>query len=505
MNPKISIHLKRMFSKPWQVILAAIFIFLPLIFIGTHTSHDWGDDFAQYIHQAVNVVNGIPQSETGYIYNDLNPGIGPKAYTMGFPFLLAPVYAVAGNNIESFIILISLLYIVLGVLIIVFYRRYFSWITALVLAIVFMYNPQMILFKSEVMSDIPFTALLVLNFILYHKLKPGNLKQIFILALLTGFLLTLRPVGIVFMAAILTEQFVFFIRRKIKIKDFLIIVGPIILIPVLVYYIINVSIFKIPSGGGLHDYLIFFDPAILFNTISENLAHYAEALRYLYVPQSGILMGFSLVLGSVMVTMTVTGFLKRMLQGPEAVEWFTVFYMIVLLGYHYSNSATRLMIPLGFLFLFYATTGLKTNHLLPGVPARKKTIAIGIMIMILYVPGIINISRSYGNTVEGPQKLTAVETFEYINKNVPAEAVVVFAKPRALALYAGCQSVADPQTPDPTQVHKQVIEANASYILIYNKLTNEEMQRYTRVMQSRLTKLFENKDFVLYRINPVSR
>ena len=505
MEGNTMLRLKTIFSKPRTVLIAAAILFLPLLFLGTQNSHDWGDDFAQYIHQAGNIVQGIPQSETGYIYSEMNPTIGPKAYPMGFPLLLSPIYALKGNKIDAFIKLVSLFYFLLGLLIIVFLKHHFSLITAFVLSIIFMYNPQMVLFKREVMSDIPFAALLVLNFILYQKTKSGNIKQFVILAFTTGFMLTIRPAGIVFMMAVLMEQFLFLIRRKINVKDFIISAGVISLIPLLVYYLINISIFKIPSGGGLHDYLLLFDPAILFNTITENLAHYMEALRYLYIPQAGILMGFSLILGSVMVTLTVIGFLKRLLQGPEMIEWFFIFYIFMLLGYHYNNSATRLMVPLGFLILFYAATGFKTVQFLLLVPSWKKAVAIGILIMVLFTPGLIDIARSGGFTLDGPQQKTAVEAFKYISKNIPSDSVVVFAKPRALALYGGCRSLADPRTSDPTMMHNQITKANAAYLLFCKQLTDELMYRYSRVMQNRLTKEFENKDFVLYKINPVSR
>ncbi len=500
-----TIHrLKNIFSKPRSVLVAAAILFLPLLFIGTHNSHDWGDDFAQYIHQAGNIVQGIPQSETGYVYNEMNPSIGPQAYPMGFPLLLAPVYKLAGNSIGAFIILISLLYIVLGLLMIVFYRQYFSWITALVLAMIFMYNPSLVIFKSEVMSDIPFTALLVLNFILYQKSKPGNLKQYFILALSTGLMLAVRPAGIVFIGAVMMEQLFFLVRRETLLKDFAIHGGMIILVPVLIYYVINIYIFRIPSGGSLHDYLIFYQPGNLINTIPENLSRYIEEFRYMYVPQSGAFSGISLLLGSIMITMTLIGFIKRMIKKPEVTEWFFLFYTFMLLGYHYNNSSFRLIVPLGFISLFYATTGFKSVQLLTQISSRKKALAIGILIVLLYMPALLNIARSSGGTLEGPQQKSAIETFNYIKKNVPAEAVVVFAKPRALALYGGCRSMADPRASDPTLVHKQVMDARASYLLISDKLTNEVTQRYTRVMQSRLTKKFENKDFVLYKINPVN-
>ncbi len=503
MNENSKLRFKNILSKPSYFIGMAVLLFLPLLFIGTHTSHDWGDDFAQYIHQAGNIIHGIPQSETGYVYNQLNY-IGPQAYPVGFPLMLAPVYAIAGNSMVAFTTFISLIYIGLGLLMLILYREYFSPVTALVLAIVFLYNPQMILFKREIMSDIPFTAMLVLNLILYRKLKPGNLKLLMVFVLITGFMLAVRPAGIVFVLAIVLEQIILLARRKTGIKDFAIRAGIFTTIPILIYLTINSFLFRIPSGGSIRDYLLFFNSGNLLQIIPENFSHYIEVFRYLYIPEAGILRGFSLLLGSVMLSMTVLGFAKRLFRGPEVIDWFFILYVLMLLVFPNNDSAYRLLVPLGFISILYAGTGLKTVQLLTEIPAWKKAASIGIIVLILFMPGIYSISHSQNNILEGPQQKSSVEAFSYISKNVPAEAVVVFAKPRALALYAGCQSMADPFTTDPTQIHLQVIKANATYILVNNKLTNESMKRYSRVMQNRLTKLWENKEFVLYKINPVN-
>jgi hypothetical protein len=202
--------------------------------------------------------------------------------------------------------------------------------------------------------------------------------------------------------------------------------------------------------------------------------------------------------------MTLLGFVKRLLAGPEITEWFFVFYVFMLLVFPNNDSAYRLMVPLGFIFLFYAATGVKTINLFTGIPATKKASAIGLIILLLFSPGLVSIARSGYKTIEGPQQKTAVEVFEYMRKYVPEDSVVVFAKPRALALYAGCRSITDPFTSDPTLIHKQVMDAKASYLLINSKLTSEPMKRYARVMQSRLTKVWSNKEFELYKINPVN-
>jgi hypothetical protein len=223
----------------------------------------------------------------------------------------------------------------------------------------------------------------------------------------------------------------------------------------------------------------------------------------MFVNEKGALRGFSFLLGPVVLTMTLLGFLKRLMQGPEVKEWFSLLYLVMLLVFPSNHSAFRLMVPLGFIFLFYATIGIKTIQLLPGIPGSKKAIAIGILIVFLYLPSVIDTARSGHETLEGPQQGSAISTFNYIRKNVPPEAVVVFVKPRALALYAGCRGVADPFTTDPTSIHVQVMESGASYLLINSTITSEPMKMYARVMQSRLTTKWKNKDFTLYKINTV--
>src|ERR1035437_6792984 len=130
---------------------------LPVLFFNVKSSNDWGDDFAQYIHQAKNIVKGIPQAKTGYIYKEQDPMYGPRCYPSGFPLLLAPVYAMAGNSIYAFNIYMSVFLCILVVCVcffFFFFRKYFGSLIAGILVLIFVYNPGTLHFKTEIMSDI---------------------------------------------------------------------------------------------------------------------------------------------------------------------------------------------------------------------------------------------------------------------------------------------------------------------------------------------------------------
>src|SRR5690242_710038 len=89
-----------------------LFLFIvPLLFINIKSSHDWGDDFAQYLIQARNIVEHRPQTENNLILDEQNGAFAVKAYPVGFPLLLAPIYALKGLDIKYYFIVNSLLLI----------------------------------------------------------------------------------------------------------------------------------------------------------------------------------------------------------------------------------------------------------------------------------------------------------------------------------------------------------------------------------------------------------
>ena len=64
-------------------------------------SHVWGDDWAQYVLHARNIVTGAAYGDTGYVFNPDAPYVGPPAYPPGLPLLIAPVIAVLGVDVVA--------------------------------------------------------------------------------------------------------------------------------------------------------------------------------------------------------------------------------------------------------------------------------------------------------------------------------------------------------------------------------------------------------------------
>ena len=277
---------KLSFSNPWLNYLLLGLLCLPLFLINIKDSHTWGGDFAQYIHQAKNIVEGISQSQTGYIFNKNNPYNAPSVYPIGFPLILSPVYYFFGNNIKAFLILISFFLFILALALLKYYRMYFNPLISTILVLTIVYNPWTLDFKSNILSDIPFTFFLLLVVCIFLKSDQNKLSNIVITGILIGTLISIRTIGIVFIFAMLCT----FVKDLIKIKktnesknDLKRLIKNTILTLVITFgfYILIKLLFPLPTGGTYFDQITIKD---IFNRFFLNLSHYSVLLQNFFHP-----------------------------------------------------------------------------------------------------------------------------------------------------------------------------------------------------------------------------
>ena len=79
------------------VVVAGIATFL---FATLRAGLDWDGDYALYVMNARNIAERNPYALTPFIANPANP-IHPAAYPPGLPLLLAPVYLLAGIDLDA--------------------------------------------------------------------------------------------------------------------------------------------------------------------------------------------------------------------------------------------------------------------------------------------------------------------------------------------------------------------------------------------------------------------
>lgn len=104
----------------WTLALAPFFVVLALRWAPGPSGE--GTDTYHYLLHARSLAEGSGYSDTGYIFSDYNPWIGPQVQPPGLPLLLYPVFKVFGENL----LLVRLAGVVFAVAFLLMAGRYFA-------------------------------------------------------------------------------------------------------------------------------------------------------------------------------------------------------------------------------------------------------------------------------------------------------------------------------------------------------------------------------------------
>lgn len=418
-------------SKRSKCLFAVSLLIVSIVYLTTiRPGHNWGDDFSMYIHHAKNIVEGIPYHETGYIYNENYPALSPRYYPPVFPLLLAPVYAHSGLNMTPMkveIIFIFILFLIVFGLSFQDHTPYFYRGMAILLIGL---NPIFWDFKENILSDFPFLFFTYLA--LYAIQRAYNQKTTtghnFPNAILIGFLIYLsygtRTAGGVLIPAFLLYDL---IRTK-RINPFSIAV----VLSFGIFALIQAA--AIPEANGYEDQLVF-SPVSFLTSLVINIYY----LLY-FLPNFGT-QGFSLIITVILFTLILSAmafsYIKRVRQGITIYEVFTPIYFLLIVLWNALDQGTRFLLPIYPVLIFYliefiedlSQKTLNRQKWVSVAPAAITTLVFFSHYLRYYQ------SANFDEINDGIQTPQATEFFEYIHHNTPQNAVFIFFKPRALALY----------------------------------------------------------------------
>lgn len=488
--------------------IVVLLLLFPLCFLGIRNNHDWGDDFAQYINQAKCISEGKPASGTGYIFNGNYSMLGPKAYPAGFPLLLSPVYAVFGNSIPAFNVYISLWLVLAGFIWYLVLRRYHSELVAVLLSLIWCWHPWVMEFKSEIVADIPFTALVGLLLLMQQRgamrydkenRKISLLKAIG-MGLVAGLLLAVKMQGL----AVIAGVFAFTVVNNIadlkppyepKNKLY---TNPVTVLAVgflTAFVVVNYLI----SGIQLGDILTYgsnFSGESLWVSVRENLYYYSYLVQDFFQRSKPTWKIFPLLTQALLLAMCVIGIIRQIVTKRPLLLWVFAAYMGLLLVYPYRGSGFRFLLPVAPIILHFAVEGFKSINW--GFSLPKKAWAIGLSVILGFqlLPELLLAVKTAKNNFAGPQEKESVEAFDFIQDNTPDSAVILFQKPRALALYA--QRKAFAINPADNAFIKDIERFNTDYILIHTEVSSETERQYIENNPKQWVEAWHNNKFTLY-------
>ncbi len=471
-----------------------ITLLLPLLFINVPNSHDWGGDFAQYIHQAINLVEGISQSETGYIYNYEYALLGPETYPMGFPILLAPVYSLFGNSIHAFTYFMSILAIVFGIICLKFFKRFTKReYHAILMLLVIVYNPWFLRFKAEVLAEIPLLIFFTLILSIYLS-KSSSTKKYILLGLLSGYMLLIKSIGLALVGGILLNEFVSWLRKENTpfIKNSITYVAS----SALLYALVSLILFPSSQEAFSHfSGLVAIDGSLIL----KNLDYYTAIFQQFFNEFTGSSWSFiNYFLKAFALLLAFFGFLSR-LKKPTVLEYTIICGAVILLVFTTNAGGFRYLLPFLPILMIYIYEGFKVIKL-PYTVNEKWISAIIFFAFILVSPKVMSeIIEKQTDIKHGPQEPVVIEAFEAIDKYVPEDAIILFSKPRVLALYTARKSMGNNPDPSSNSTNQLATKNSFDFILYNTDLSNPDLELYIEKHTDTLELLWTNDRLSLYK------
>ncbi|MCX6185404.1 MAG: hypothetical protein NTU43_00205 [Bacteroidetes bacterium] len=466
-----------------------------IFFINIKSTHDWGDDFAQYLHQAKNIVKGIPQSQTGYIINPDYSLLGPPAYTMGFPLLLSVVYPFFDGNIVAYNYLMSFFLILYGLVLFAILQTQTRKLFAALAAIMLVYLPYLLNFKMEILSDLPFAILLNLGVLIYLK---GNSKSKYFylfLTLVSASLLLFRSIGIVFPMAVIFALLLEGKLDKQSLFKSVLAIG----LSFFMYYMVHFWIFEMPNDF-LNSSTDQFSLTQSVDTAIKNLPYYYQSFNDFFSNSNHwmVKMGISLALLFCCVGMGIE-IKKRHYLLPLLV----LLYLGVLLVYPYQGGGTRFLIPIMGIVLYFQLLSLKW------MMAKFKWNPYFIVVPSLVIYCYMNLEqwtviyKNRNNEIFGPQNKASVEAFNYIKLNTVANCNILFAKPRALSLYTSRNGFSNNKSASLNEIESNISKYHLDYILINEWLSDKAIKKF--VASERPLLVWHTEEYSLYKLDKLNQ
>ncbi|MBL0104774.1 MAG: hypothetical protein IPP51_14050 [Bacteroidetes bacterium] len=459
-------------------------LLLPLLYLGVGETHDWGDDFAQYLIQAKNINEGIPQEQNDLVFDARQMPYALKAYPAGFPLLLAPMYKFFGLEIKPYLILISLILILASLKVFSFCKKQYDEKIALLIALLFAYNVFSLILKKEILSEWPF--ILVLYTIL-HRLQKNNTKTYLSCGILAGVLISFRIAGALIIPAVFLSVLVSPIPQQEKSKRILAFVFP----AIIVFALLNVALF----GLSIQELLGFYQKqwtSHSFAIVTNLWDLLTNTAAILCQPLHSDAWNF------IVLALIITGIVRKFKE-QSAAQWFFFLYIGLIAIYPYTSSGFRFLFPIIPLAIIYFAEGV-----LYVVSSFKKA---GWYVGVIGTFTIISIVFSIRfftqlPPADGPYTKEAREAFTWIQQNTPENTVIAFPRARAMSLYGKRKStfLVDGISAD---ANKSVFDKlSCKYILYPDERSgafNDKLQEYLMRTKSSYETVWTNGMYVVLK------
>ncbi|MEO8066327.1 MAG: hypothetical protein ABI599_01415 [Flavobacteriales bacterium] len=424
----------------WTYALLFVLL-LPACFIGLRTTHDWGDDFAQYLSQAHDLCEGRAIDPAEAVVNWADYGPAPKG--LGFSFLLLPIQLLRGNEVLPYLVLNALVLVGVGLLLFRYLQWDFGPWPALLGVLLFAYDRHVLHAKSEIMPDLLFALVVLGSCCVLRGARTTRWSWIAVLAACAVLVKSGGWVLYATMALVAIREF----RktpevRRITMADLL----TLLLLPLMSAAGFTGLLSSVWSSdaswyGGVIGFHV--SPA----TLMSNTAAYAASFVHFFEQELPLWMNRLLV--PLVLLSIVAGVVRRARRGADAGDVFVALWMLLLLCYPYTNATDRFLLPVLPFALRYLLEGMHWVIGAVRLPLPTFMIVVPALFLATSVLTVLGAVRSGELPVVGPYSNDAQEALGMIARMTPTDALVGSARPWAVHLFTGRTTVWLPTPGEP--------------------------------------------------------
>ena len=435
--------------------------------------------------------------------------------------MLAPLYAMFGLDLLPMKVGLCVLAVAsMGVAAALFRDRLTPpYLTALVA--VFGLSPYLTELTNNVLSDIPFTLLTLLGLLALdrtYRAAPLSGRQgcwaVFGLLAMGGAVIT-RALGLALPVAVLGYDllrfrrlpggtlaltavaaalcFCFFVGQSAVVAD--------------AAEVGREGIEAEGSGGGGNYGALFQQNALarlseLPRMVATSAYGYAKQSRIYWHGEAEPLPGLATALQLLLLALAGAGYVLCLRRSLTLTEVFLLVYGAALLPWGF--VVPRHVLPLVPLLLFYALTALAWLDV-----RMRRRVGAGVLLPALALTTLTTYGLSYAHlefdrTSEGPLSPDALATYEHIRQHTAPDAVIIFRRPRVLALYTGRPSAIYHQASD-AELFAYLHRIGAGYVLEGGHQPGSPVRALTERHPERFRLVFKRGEYELYRLTPRRR
>jgi hypothetical protein len=476
-----------------------------LFFLNISHHYQYGDDWAQYVKEGMNIATGKPFYQSNYIFNAANKDYAPPFYTVGFPLMLAPVIHFFGVDAMPLLYFNAILLSMLLFASYYFLKTKTSSLNALLLTIIFLYSSVILDLKAQIISDIPCALFIISYYAIRENRKQWTIRRILLLALLAAFAILIRTQAFILVIAeiIFLVRVLFGMKKNTTFKSdskyYALLVASVFVI----LNIVNKLLFPAPKGGMTFFYDLYqykfthpsmlgffaYNAAYSYKIISDVLYHEMndKHLQFIFT-----------IIGFITIPMALLGWFVYIKK--HALDFVNVIFILScgLMLLSPAPQGLRYFLPaIPILLLFVAKgIGALNQWTFKSKPAYIAVVCFAAFILLGYDDYERN-TRPQGWLLQASD----TQAFDYIKIHVEDTSVVMFSKPRLLTFFTNKKSANVSWQQNAIENKLQFRKLNARYLLFCKHLNLDVINDYLRLEPKPYSdSVIINKDYVLYTL-----